>query len=698
MENKKEMVLYSADLNWGKRIPKLEVKLSEKEYCYYLDSMSVSDNYKDSWGDDFYDSYFRDAITHAIKSLGNINDFNDNGNVAFDLKKNILNDAICDIKNVFELVELYKQDYIEIDGCEIHIDEFDLKKLQADVNSLIETLAAVIDDIDNDKGLIEVILYAIKSQSSELRKLVSNIELIQKIVDYRLFAQDRQDSAERFYRLIHSMLRTGRNKKAGRFNIVEKYYYFDSKIRSIIDRIKVGKFDFNIAECMGWYKGALPSSNGYASFKEYLLNCEKGNWDDAINEANNYVSYVSMHMNFNNNFIGFRLEVMIAMAMREQLAHHYIVLGKEGNLLAIARRYRAGNELRSIDSYLRELNLENKNPTNKDISEIANLDDLIEKLWGLLKLSDDNTVFTGGRDNNNPDNSNKNSRPEIGKVAYYTKLDTLGYLLPQTCKVSEEGILSMMHIAYMNDPNEGKVITKHVFGGIKRKDARDDARYPYVFLKSFTRRIDDLPMWEIYGGRAEGVCLVVDPKQFTDKNTHTPMYYVCYLRKKEDVYYIDAEDNNNLSPKALAEIEKILKKIKNSARRHSRNKAFLAAIDTAIQQVKFMFKDADYSHERELRIVYIAARQDDPRIKQTLNPETGTSIKPLTYEEGKTPKLYVSDIGPVVIDEIIFGPKSKNAPNELPFLERRCDQLSQKYRTEYDGKNIKITFSDINYR
>ena len=85
MGNNNEMVLYSADLNFGKRIPKLEVKLSEKDYCYYLDSMSVSDNYKDSWGDDFYDSYFRDAITHAIKLLGNINEFNDNGNFAFDL-------------------------------------------------------------------------------------------------------------------------------------------------------------------------------------------------------------------------------------------------------------------------------------------------------------------------------------------------------------------------------------------------------------------------------------------------------------------------------------------------------------------------------------------------------------------------------------------------------------------------------------
>jgi hypothetical protein len=700
----KEMILYSADLDYTKYIKELNIRLKDNDY-HYLIPLMIPDNYMNNWGDDLYDSYFRYAVTHAFSSLRDLLNSKNVKDYPADLKKKNIEDFILDIKNIFELVESYEDNYIEVNGRIVPIEEYNYEELKEDFYALIETFAALADDVESDRKLIEIWSKALQSESKDLRDLVDNTDLVFKVADNRLFIQDSKDSANRFYSLIPEIIKAERKDKAGRYTNRQAYCYYDSKFRAFLYPIKTGKFDFDIKECLSLYNKLAFDTESYSAFELYLQSCTKQEWKNAIKAANTFVALVNKKLRKGKDYDSFRLDIMLVEAMREQLAHHYLVIRKDVDLVALAKKYKNIAELRSINSYLRELSFENAEPDENEIAEIADIDDLIHKLWGLLKLNNKDTVFTGktdDNDSNNSSNNNNNSRPQIGKLAYYTALDTLGYLLPQTAKAGEEGILSMMHLAYMNDPNEGKILPKHVFSGTKREVTREVARYPYVFLKSFTRRIDDLPMWEMYGAKAEGVCLVVDPKQFTDKNAHTPMYYVCYLRRVEDKYDIIHEDNLNLSKDTVTEIKGILKDIKDAVEAHSRNtardKAFLAAIDTAIQEVKFMFKDADYNHERELRIVYLAPTSADTRIKQTQEPETGKDAKPLEYEKGKMPFLYVSDIGPVVIDEIILGPKFIGANKELPFLERRCDQLSQKFKKEYDEKNIKITFSDINYR
>ena len=97
------------------------------------------------------------------------------------------------------------------------------------------------------------------------------------------------------------------------------------------------------------------------------------------------------------------------------------------------------------------------------------------------------------------------------EMAYYTSLDTLMHMLPARCHDNRDvGKLSVMSLAYMNDPNEGQMLKKYLQSGRRSGDydARKDAAYPFVFIKCFTSRIDDLPMWEIYGDHAQGVCLV----------------------------------------------------------------------------------------------------------------------------------------------------------------------------------------------
>lgn len=154
---------------------------------------------------------------------------------------------------------------------------------------------------------------------------------------------------------------------------------------------------------------------------------------------------------------------------------------------------------------------------------------------------------------------------ELGQdMAYYTSLDTLMYMLPARCRDNRDvGKLSVMNLAYMNDPNEGQMLKKYLLSGHGSGDcdARKDATYPFVFIKCFTSQVDDLPMWEIYGDHAQGVCIVIDwPKTFRISSQATPLYRVYYLTKLGETYTLD--DNANQQLEHREEIREWLEKLR----------------------------------------------------------------------------------------------------------------------------------------
>lgn len=101
------------------------------------------------------------------------------------------------------------------------------------------------------------------------------------------------------------------------------------------------------------------------------------------------------------------------------------------------------------------------------------------------------------------------------KIAYYTSSEVFSYMLPVKCtgeKKDRLGKLTVMHLSYMNDPNEGQTLLQTVYGDqydAGKKD-RKSLNVPYVFVKCFTPRVDYLPMWEMYGDHAKGCCLIID--------------------------------------------------------------------------------------------------------------------------------------------------------------------------------------------
>ena len=95
-------------------------------------------------------------------------------------------------------------------------------------------------------------------------------------------------------------------------------------------------------------------------------------------------------------------------------------------------------------------------------------------------------------------------------------------------------------------------------------------------------------------------------------------------------------------------------------------------------KVSYLFKDADYLHEDEKRIIYMLDSFEDPRIVPT---------------KGNPARLLVYSDEPAYIKEIILGPKFKATEDNLPYLQYRCDILAKKLGTD----SIKIKKSKIEY-
>lgn len=267
-------------------------------------------------------------------------------------------------------------------------------------------------------------------------------------------------------------------------------------------------------------------------------------------------------------------------------------------------------------------------------------------------------------------------------IGYYTSLDTFRFLLPERAK-ADAGRLSVMHVAYMNDPNEGKTFWHYIRNkkDVKTNDKyRRVLNYPFVFLKCFTPVIDDLPMWEMYGNHAEGCCVILRKEWFKEK-VQVPLYRVCYLRKNGNAYSFHKEDNPNIT--STSELEEYLAKLQNLYKTISNNEVLKRRFRGVTEQIAFLFKDANYQHEQELRIMYW--------YNESLSEFTHTVV---VDPKEDYPKLYVSPEMRIDIKEVILGPKVRDSNSKVPYLQEELENLCRK--TGYSFPEI--TLSEIEYR
>lgn len=274
-----------------------------------------------------------------------------------------------------------------------------------------------------------------------------------------------------------------------------------------------------------------------------------------------------------------------------------------------------------------------------------------------------------------------NAEGDAAEIAYYTSAEVFSYMLPEKCTKEEGkegslGKLTVMHLSYMNDPNEGKTLQKAIYGpsyGALQK-GRKPLDVPFVFVKCFSPRIDYLPMWEMYGDHARGCCLVIDweTSKWMEEEAEPVLYHVCYLRKQGNSYVVLNEDNEKLSRSCrainsqLQELHNVAEEIAEQDRRY---------LDDVLGKVLYLFKDSSYSYEQELRVIY----------------QTKDNI---LHTDGDRPWLFVQTPFPLQLDEVILGPKFPDVSTRVPYLQEQLDLMCEKTGTE----KPRITLSEIDYR
>lgn len=294
-------------------------------------------------------------------------------------------------------------------------------------------------------------------------------------------------------------------------------------------------------------------------------------------------------------------------------------------------------------------------------------------------------------------------KPSELEFGHYTSGEVLQKFLEQKDnnkdKYAIETSSRLNNVNYMNDPSEGKVIDQ--FLGLEVINQKLSLKPSPWFLMSLTTAIDQLTMWSQYGERAEGVCLVLDSGDFstvkgssgaewftnkktsinannddvegiTQKNTESKdfIYRIGYLSKQDNKeFLLKKEHNSHLD---VDEINKLLKVLKEIVVDINKESSLYEKVDECLEEIRYLFKSADYSYESELRVLkYMPLEPDNSKIK--------------IDDKGKYAKLYIERDNPIQISEVIFGPKFQNPENVTPLL----------YLLD---KNIKFRQSDISFR
>ena len=256
---------------------------------------------------------------------------------------------------------------------------------------------------------------------------------------------------------------------------------------------------------------------------------------------------------------------------------------------------------------------------------------------------------------------------------HYTSLNTLKFLLykPNNEKNNSNKSdanknypkLRLSNARQMNDPNEGYTLFKFI--GIEKNDLpKTDYDASQFFFASMTQtgngqQLDDsLPMWKQYGDDAKGINLTYHSeyiKSLIDEGIE--IYKVCY----------DLEEDSLVEE--IKSIKSAFDKIKEND--DDRNKYFSSALNL-IDDIRYLFKDVDYSYENEYRIIKSFEGKEDV----IFSSESSNSV---------IPGLYAYIDKELKYSKIKLGPKCDDIDFVAPYIK-------------FVDRNIEVTKSQISYR
>lgn len=264
-------------------------------------------------------------------------------------------------------------------------------------------------------------------------------------------------------------------------------------------------------------------------------------------------------------------------------------------------------------------------------------------------------------------------KPEDKNFVHYTSLTTLKFLLYKSDNKKQDSSksdeiknyprLRLSNARQMNDPNEGYTFLNLI--GINKNDLpKTDYDTSPFFFASMTQtgdsqNLDDsLPMWKQYGDDARGICLTYH-KEYIENliNDGIEIYKVCY--------------RDDELKKEIKIIKSVFKKIKKYGKDKEKEAIFLSALNL-IDDIRYLFKDVDYSYENEYRIIKSYEGKEDV----IFSSESSNSVIPGLYAYIDTELKY---------SKIKLGPKCDDIDFVAPYIK-------------FVDRNIEVTKSQISYR
>lgn len=212
--------------------------------------------------------------------------------------------------------------------------------------------------------------------------------------------------------------------------------------------------------------------------------------------------------------------------------------------------------------------------------------------------------------------------------------------------------LRLTNSRLMNDPLEGKVITKFLDSSYYQKDFLPSS----IYMMCITPNVDNLPMWQQYGDNGAGVFIRLENK-FLEKivsNSKAEIYRVCYLNSNNEINVSDLNEQDvDLLKKRLEQLKEKCKNLKKI-----RRDKYPEILSTIQQDISFLFKTADYSYESEYRIVLPTFDDLNFEVKCEMNkdypfPFLYIYLDDVEYDNSKYSEVI---IGPKAIDVDFLGP------------------------------------------
>ena len=262
-------------------------------------------------------------------------------------------------------------------------------------------------------------------------------------------------------------------------------------------------------------------------------------------------------------------------------------------------------------------------------------------------------------------------KPEDKNFVHYTSLRTLKFLLYKSDNEKNDSNkdenkyypkLRLSNARQMNDPNEGYTFLNLI--GIEKNDLpKTDYDTSPFFFASMTQtgdsqKLDDsLPMWKQYGDDARGICLTYH-KEYIENliNDGIEIYKVCY----------NADELRG----EIEKIKTVFNKIK--APQDTEGQSLFSSALNLIDDIRYLFKDADYSYESEYRIIKSYEGKED----EIITCDSSNSVIPGIYTYIEKELKY---------SKIKLGPKCDDIDFVAPYIK-------------YVDKNIEVTKSQISYR